>query len=111
MSRGLNLITDHGPFDLAFQPAGTDGYADLARNAITVRVGATTPVIADLADLVRSKSAAGRPKDLPVLELIEEYITTHRPPGGGEDLGSVGPQPTASSSRSQFAWIQAVRRS
>jgi hypothetical protein len=71
--RMLNLVTAHGPFDLAFFPAGTDGYEDLARRAVTIRVGNTAPAVSHLDDLVRSKAAAGRRKDQPVLEIIEQY--------------------------------------
>ena len=52
--------TDHGPFDLAFRPDGTDGYDDLVRSVVIVRVDAR---LASLEDIVRSKTAAGRTKD------------------------------------------------
>ena len=55
--------TDHGPFDLAFRPDGTDGYDDLVRSAVIVRVGAVDARLASLEDIVRSKTAAGRTKD------------------------------------------------
>ena len=69
-----NLICPAGPFDLSFTPSGTDGYIDLARNArIVVVEGIETP-LADLADVVRSKRAANRPKDLAVLPALEEAL-------------------------------------
>ncbi len=55
--------TDHGPFDLAFRPDGTDGYDDLVRSVVIVRVGAVDARLASLEDIVRSKTAAGRTKD------------------------------------------------
>lgn len=55
--------TDHGPFDLAFRPDGTDGYDDLVRSEVIVRVGAVDAHLASLEDIVRSKTAAGRTKD------------------------------------------------
>lgn len=67
-----NLICPAGPFDLSLIPSGTDGYADLAQRArIVVVEGLETP-LADLADVIRSKRAANRPKDLEVLPALEE---------------------------------------
>lgn len=67
-----NLICPAGPFDLALIPTGTAGYADLAQRArIVVVEGIQTP-LADLADVIRSKRAANRPKDLEVLPALEE---------------------------------------
>ena len=71
----LNLTCEHGNFDLCGQPAGIDGgYEELARRAHIVPIsvdGDTIPVrCADLADIVRSKQAANRPKDQEVIELL-----------------------------------------
>jgi len=55
--------TDHGSFDLAFRPDGTDGYDDLVRSEVIVRVGNVDARLASLEDIVRSKTAAGRTKD------------------------------------------------
>jgi len=72
----LNLITDWGALDLCFMPAGTKGYPDLRRDALEMEVMGVHTVVASLADVIRSKEAAGRPKDqlvLPVLRrLLEE---------------------------------------
>ena len=72
----LNLMTRAGPLDIAQVPSGTRGYAELARDAIAIDLGATRVRVASLADVVRSKEAADRPKDraaLPVLRrLLEE---------------------------------------
>ena len=79
-----NLTTKHGDLDLAFQPSGTQGYADLRRDAIAVTLRATPVLLASLADIVRSKEAAGRDKDrraLPILrELVAEQLRARRPP-------------------------------
>jgi hypothetical protein len=58
-----NLICRHGPLDISMQPAGTDGYADLAERARVVDVEGLAVPIADLADIVRSKRAANRPEE------------------------------------------------
>ena len=66
-----NLICRFGEFDLSFFPSGFDaGYEQLSVNARRVRVEGTMVVIADLADVIASKEAAGRPKDLQVLPTL-----------------------------------------
>ena len=72
------LTTRAGDLDLVFVPAGTRGYEDLRRDAtlVTLADDLTVPV-ASLADVIRCKEAAGRPKDLmqlPILRLTLEEI-------------------------------------
>lgn len=63
----LALRTVHGDLDLAFAPDApgrrTFSYEDLAPRAIVIDVGIPVPV-AGLDDVISSKEAAGRPKDL-----------------------------------------------
>ena len=35
----MNFVTDHGPFDITFQPSGTEGYEDLLQGSVVIRVG------------------------------------------------------------------------
>ncbi|MGH7542402.1 MAG: hypothetical protein ACREK7_00550 [Gemmatimonadota bacterium] len=80
----LNLSTRHGDLDLTFEPAGTAGYEDLRRQALEVEIRGTTVVVASLADVVRSKEAAGREKDrltLPTLRRLLERLHQNRPHG------------------------------
>lgn len=70
-----NLQTDLGDLDVNFLPAGTGGFADLRRDARSISLGEITVVVASLDDVIRSKRAAGRPKDqaaLPMLEALRE---------------------------------------
>jgi hypothetical protein len=69
----LNLTCPHGDFDLAFVPSGTGGYEDLALGATPIRVGALEVLVASLVDVIRSKEAAGRPKDIAVLAILERH--------------------------------------
>ncbi len=69
----LNLTCRHGDFDLAFMPSGTDGYEDLAAGATVIVVGTTKMRVASLDDVIRSKEAAGRPKDIAVLPVLERH--------------------------------------
>lgn len=71
----LNLVTDHGRLDITLEPSGTTGYADLARDATHLTILGAEVDVASLADVIRSKEAAGREKDrlvLPVLRRIQE---------------------------------------
>lgn len=76
--RLVNLTTRFGDFDIAFQPDGSQGYDDLFRDAIEVEVAGTIVPVASLADIIRSKEAANRPKDratLPILYALQDEIT------------------------------------
>jgi hypothetical protein len=70
------LTTDAGDLDIAFVPAGTQGYPDLLGDAVEVDLGAPV-LVASLRDVIRSKEAANRPKDqaqLPALRQTLEVI-------------------------------------
>ena len=71
--RMLNLTCEFGHFDLTFWPDGTEGFPDLDRRAATLVVGETKTRVAHLGDIIRSKQAAGRPKDLAVLPALELF--------------------------------------
>ena len=69
-----NLTCPHGEFDISFRPSGFEGgFGELALRAHKVSVGGTQVVIADLGDVIRSKEAAGRPKDLQVLPTLYRH--------------------------------------
>jgi hypothetical protein len=73
----VNLTTRFGDFDLAFQPAGTQGYDDLAQRAFEIAIDGTVVPVASLADIIRSKEVANRPKDratLPILYALQDEI-------------------------------------
>lgn len=55
-------------------PAGTGGYADLRREAIDIELRGVRVPIASLADVIRSKEAAGRDKDRRVLPVLRELL-------------------------------------
>jgi len=74
-SRMWNLVTDQGRLDVTFEPSGTRGYDDLARDAVHLTILGVEVDVASLADVIRSKEAAGRERDrlvLPVLRRIAE---------------------------------------
>lgn len=69
-----NLTTDAGDLDIAFRPSGTSGYDDLRRDATEATLYDVTVEIASLADVVRSKQAANRPKDQRVLPALRRIL-------------------------------------
>ncbi|GBE24285.1 hypothetical protein BMS3Bbin02_00554 [bacterium BMS3Bbin02] len=71
----MTLITDYGPLDLCLAPAGfPDGYPTLREHASILVVGAARVPVASLEDVVASKRAAGRPKDIVVLAVLEAHL-------------------------------------
>jgi hypothetical protein len=83
----LNLVTRYGPVDVTFRPDGTDGYTDLASNAIVVQLLDTDVSVASLDDVIRSKEAAGRDKDIAVLPILIQHRRTL---GGPHDVAPPG---------------------
>jgi hypothetical protein len=74
-----NLICPLGEFDISFRPAAFDGgYSELKKRAHVVVVEDVRVRIADLADVIRSKEAAGRPKDLRVLPALYRHLAAQR---------------------------------
>jgi hypothetical protein len=87
-SRIWNLTTRYGDLDITQMPSGTQGYDDLKRDAIDIEVAGVHICIASLADIVRSKEAAGRDKDRLALPVLRELVAMQlrekagRPPAG-----------------------------
>lgn len=69
-----NLVTDQGNLDITFVPSGTQGYEDLRRDAVTMRVRDVDVPVASLADVIRSKEAAGRDRDRAVLPTLRRML-------------------------------------
>ena len=71
----MTLITEHGPLDLCFTPDGfPDGYASLSEHASVVEIAAVDVPVASLEDVIASKRAAGRPKDIVALPPLEARL-------------------------------------
>ena len=69
-SLNLTLMTSRGALDVLGEPAGTQGYEELAANAIVLDVEDLPLKVASLDDLMRMKEASGRPKDRIELEVL-----------------------------------------
>jgi hypothetical protein len=72
--RVWNLQTSKGDLDITFEPSGTHGYDDLRRDVVRMRVRDVDVPVASLADVIRSKEAAGRGRDRAVLPGLRELL-------------------------------------
>jgi hypothetical protein len=70
----LNLVTAFGELDLSFAPAGARGYEDLAERAHSMTLQGHVVPVASLEDIIRSKEAANRPKDLAALPILRQLL-------------------------------------
>ena len=70
-----NLTTRYGNLDITTRPSGTEGYEDLHRNAAPRPIAAGLQIdVASLRDIIRSKTAAGRAKDLATLPQLRAAL-------------------------------------
>ena len=62
---------------------GVRSFEGLRKRAAVVRFGEASLPVASLADIIKSKRAAGRPQDLAVLRLLEKTLeeASHQPKG------------------------------
>ena len=67
-----NLVCDAGELDITFEPAA-GGYEHLAVHAITVDLLGHPVPVAAIDDVIASKTAAGRPKDLAALPALVRH--------------------------------------
>ena len=85
----LNLTTEAGDIDLTLHPSGfANGYDDLAPAAVAIDVGDDVTVhVAALDDVIASKRAANRAKDIAALPYLEALAS--------EIARGEGPRPRA----------------
>jgi hypothetical protein len=82
--RFLNLMTDYGQLDVIYRPGGTDGFRDIAEKAENLEIGSVQVRVASLEDIIRSKQAVARERDLeqlPTLRLVLEQKRSGIRPG------------------------------
>jgi hypothetical protein len=87
-----NLRTPHGDLDISFVPTGTRGYDDLVQDARATDLHGVAVVVASLADIVRSKQAANRPKDQRVLPTLREILASRYDRRQQTDSGAGAPR-------------------
>ncbi len=76
LARGMNftLQTDFGDIDLLGELSGVGQFPELARDAVYLEIYGMQVRVASLDALIRSKRAAGRPKDLLSLPELEGIL-------------------------------------
>lgn len=76
LRRGLNftLTTTVGDIDLLGEITGGGGYADLLPHTIEIELFGQRCKCLDLESLIRTRRAAGRPKDLQMLAELEALL-------------------------------------
>ena len=90
-----NLTCAYGDFDITFHPSGPGGYPNLVAAARPVTIdtadGQIDVLCAGIEDIIRSKQAANRPKDLPAVALLQAQLeaAAHEQPGGHEAAATV----------------------
>jgi hypothetical protein len=67
----LTLETDWGPLDVLMRPSGSPPWERLRKRAERKDLGSFSVLVASIDDLIAMKTAAGRDKDLIVVEELE----------------------------------------
>lgn len=75
-----SLVTDAGDMNVTLRPSGTAGYPDLLRAAVVADLYGCPVRIASLSDVIRSKQAANRPRDLRALPALRELLAERSSP-------------------------------
>lgn len=70
----INLVTVAGDLDVAMAPAGLPEFSEWSRDAVDLVVLGVPVTVASLDAVVRSKEAAGRPKDRVALPMLRELL-------------------------------------
>lgn len=70
------IVRDEDGMQLDFMTAidGVRSFEGLCKRARRINLADATLVVADLSDIIRSKRAAGRPRDLAVLDVLERTL-------------------------------------
>ena len=80
LRQGTNftLTADGQALDLLGLMSGLGGYDDIIDRAVELDVGDQLVQVLSLEDLIRTKRAAGRPKDLAVIPMLEATLQMQR---------------------------------
>ncbi|MDK1018603.1 MAG: hypothetical protein QGD89_04285 [Actinomycetota bacterium] len=70
----VTLITDAGALNIALRPDGTSGFDDLQNSSTLLEHEGRQVPVASLGDVIRSKEASGREKDLLVLPALKAHL-------------------------------------
>jgi hypothetical protein len=79
LSPVLTFLGARVPVDIIFEALpGPLSFASLRSRSIEIAVGDLKAVVASLEDIIRSKEAAGRPKDLAQLPILRDTLRVRR---------------------------------
>ena len=67
-------MTKHGDLDVTFHPSGISSFSEWDVHAEKAEALGAHFRLASLADVIRSKEAAGRPKDQNALPILRELL-------------------------------------
>jgi hypothetical protein len=72
----IRLMRDDDGLQLDFMDVidGVASFEGLRRRSLQIRMGTASLRVAPLADIIKSKKAAGRPRDLAALEILEKIL-------------------------------------
>jgi hypothetical protein len=70
----LNLTCEFGEFDVLFEVTGIESFRGVAERSLSVLVAGVETQVASVEDIAQSKRAAGRVKDLKVLQVFEKHL-------------------------------------
>jgi hypothetical protein len=74
----INLVTNHGDFDITFRPSGVTTFSEWDNHAEDTEALGVHFRLASLADVIQSKEAAGRPKDQITLPVLRELLNRQK---------------------------------
>ncbi len=74
----VTFTTSAGPFDVCLRPAGIEGFDHLILNRQTLSYGDWAVPVAGLEDVIMSKEALGREKDLLVIPALRAHLARRR---------------------------------
>lgn len=74
----IAFVTSAGPLNVSIVPDGTQGYDDMVEDSLMLLYGDRRVPVASLRDVIRSKEAAGRAKDLVVIPALRAHLRRNR---------------------------------
>ncbi len=74
----INLVTNHGDFDVTLHPSGVSTFSEWDRQAEDTEALGVHFWLASLADIIQSKDVAGRPKDRIALPIRRELLSCQK---------------------------------
>jgi hypothetical protein len=74
----IDLVTSHGDLNVTFHPSGVSSFSEWDSHAGDTEALGVHFRLASLADVIRSKEAAGRPKDQIAVPILRELLKRQR---------------------------------